>query len=82
MVGVPAVLSDIPALREISDDGKYALLFQTGDEDDLAAKLISLANDSGERSRLSSIAKQWALEQFGIERHIANLKALYRSLVE
>ena len=82
MVGVPAVLSDIPALREISDEGKYALLFQTGDEDDLAAKLISLANDHSERSRLASIAKQWALEQFGIERHIENLKGLYSSLVK
>lgn len=82
MIGVPAVLSDIPALREISDDGKYALLFQTGDEADLAAKLISLANDPAERSRLASVARQWALEQFGIEQHIGNLKALYRSLVE
>lgn len=82
MAGVPAVLSDIPALREISDDGKYALLFQTGNEEDLAAKLINLGNDTAEGSRLASTAKQWALEQFGIERHIANLKALYRSLVE
>jgi len=82
MVGVPAVLSDIPALREISDNGKYALLFQTGDEDDLAAKWISLANDPAERSRLASVARQWALEQFGIETHIANLKRLYSSLVE
>ncbi|HEY3027234.1 MAG TPA: glycosyltransferase family 4 protein [Pyrinomonadaceae bacterium] len=82
MVGVPAVLSDIPALREISDDGKYALMFQTGDADDLAAKLLSLANDTVERSRLASIARQWALEQFGIEQHIGNLKALYQSLVE
>jgi glycosyltransferase involved in cell wall biosynthesis len=80
MVGVPAVLSDIPALREISDEGKYALLFQTGDEDDLAAKLISLANDRAEHSRLVSIARQWSLEQFGIETHIANLKKLYESL--
>ena len=80
MMGVPAVLADIPALREISDDGKYALLFQTGDEDDLAAKLISLANDAAESSRLASVARQWALEQFGIETHIANLKKHYESL--
>jgi len=80
MAGVPAVLSDIPALREISDHGKYALLFQIGNEEDLAAKLINLANDTAERSRLASIAKQWALEQFGIETHIRNLKKLYESL--
>ncbi|MEP6913258.1 MAG: glycosyltransferase family 4 protein [bacterium] len=81
MVGVPAVLSDIPALREISADGKFAVLFQTGNKDDLAAKLISLANDLAERSRLASVAKQWALEQFGVERHIAGLVRLYKSLL-
>jgi glycosyltransferase involved in cell wall biosynthesis len=82
MAGVPALLSDIPALREISDEGKYAVLFQTGDRNDLAAKLISLANDPAERSRLASRARQWALEQFGIKRHIEDLLRLYSSLVQ
>lgn len=82
MVGVPAVLSDIPALREISNDGERAALFRTGDADDLAAKLIALLNDSGERQSFASGARQWALEQFGIDRHIANLTRLYSSLVK
>jgi glycosyltransferase involved in cell wall biosynthesis len=79
MIGVPAILSDISALREISDDGEYAVLFQTGDADDLAAKLIELVNDPDGRARLSSKARPWAMGQFGIDRHIANLSRLYES---
>ncbi|MDX6614446.1 MAG: hypothetical protein QOD75_3632 [Blastocatellia bacterium] len=82
MVGVPCVLSDIPALREISNEGEYAALFQTGDAADLGEKFIGLANDSGERARLSSTAREWAYAQFGIEPHIANLIRLYGSLLE
>ena len=82
MIGVPAVLSDIPALREISNDGQHAILFQTGDADDLAAKLIALVNDPTARARLGSQARQWALQQFDIETHIANLTKLYNSLLE
>jgi glycosyltransferase involved in cell wall biosynthesis len=80
MMGVPTVLSDIPALREASDDGKYAVLFKTGDADDLAIKLIEVLNDRTQRARLSSEAKQWAVSQFSIEAHIANLLSLYESL--
>lgn len=80
MMGVPALLSDIPALREISNEGEHAVLFQTGDADDLATKLIGLVNDSGERTRLAANARQWAHDQFGIQQHIASLTRLYGSL--
>ena len=82
MAGVPAVLSDIPALREVSNNGEQAVLFETGNAEDLAAKLIDLLNQPGECDRLASTARQWALGRFGIGQHIANLNRLYSSLVE
>jgi L-malate glycosyltransferase len=81
MMGVPTVLSDIAPLREISDDGQCAMLFKTGDADDLAAKLIGFVDDQVQRARLGAKAKEWAMRRFSIETHIANLKSLYRSLV-
>ena len=81
MMGVPTVLSDIAPLREISREGEFALLFRTGDADDLAAKLIQLADNREQRSRLGSAAKQWAMSRFSIETHIANLLRLYESLM-
>jgi len=39
--GVPCVLSDLPVNRELSEDGKSALLFRVGDAYDLCLKLES-----------------------------------------
>ncbi len=80
MMGVPTVLSDISALRELSGNGKYAVLFGSGDADDLASRLIQLVADPESRSRLAVTARQWAMSQFSIEAHIANLSRLYNSL--
>ena len=81
MAGVPAVLSDIPALREVSHEGEHAVLFRTGDADNLAAKLSVLVNEAGARQRVAASARRWALEQFVIDRHIADLINMYSSLV-
>lgn len=80
MMGVSTVLSDIGPLKDVSSNGRYAVLFRSGDADDLASRLIQLVADPESRSRLAAAARQWALEQFGIETHIANLKKLYESL--
>lgn len=80
MMGVPTVLSDIPALREVSNDGRCAVLFRNGDYNDLAHKLLAIAGDNGQQAALSSRALAWANEQFGIDRHISDLIKLYESL--
>jgi glycosyltransferase involved in cell wall biosynthesis len=81
MKGVPVLLSDIASLREVSNDGKFAVLFRTGDADDLGSKLVQLVDDPASRKALGSSARQWAMSRFSIERHIANLIRLYSSLV-
>jgi glycosyltransferase involved in cell wall biosynthesis len=80
MMGLPTVLSDIAALREVSNDAACAELFRTGDREDLATKLISLAEKTEYRARLGAQAKQWATENFSIGNHIANLKRFYGSV--
>jgi glycosyltransferase involved in cell wall biosynthesis len=80
MMGIPTVLSDIEPLKEVSGEGKYAVLFGEGDAEDLASKLIQLAGDPESRNNLAVAAKQWAMSQFSIEAHIANLSRLYSAL--
>jgi glycosyltransferase involved in cell wall biosynthesis len=80
MMGIPTVLSDIAALREVSNDAACAELFRTGDSQDLAAKLITLAEKAEYRARLAAQAKQWAAENFSIGNHIANLIRFYGSV--
>src|SRR5205085_1065290 len=74
MAGVPAVVSDIKALREVTDDGRYAALFRTGDANDLARQLIELARAPAQRKELSARGREWAMQQFGIATHIARLR--------
>lgn len=51
-LGRPFVASDIPALREITENGKGGFLFKTGDEQELAAKIgILLTNDQVYKSK-------------------------------
>jgi glycosyltransferase involved in cell wall biosynthesis len=79
LAGVPCVVSDIGALREVSGEGHYAALFRTGDAEDLSLQLVELIRDSARRARLGAEAKRWAGERFGIESHIAELLELYKS---
>lgn len=80
LAGVPAVVSDIGALMEVTKGGEYASVFRTGDANDLARQLIALANDDERRLALAKQARLWATHEFGIETHIANLLKLYKSL--
>jgi glycosyltransferase involved in cell wall biosynthesis len=43
--GIPYIVSDIPVLREITQNGKGGLFFKEKDSKDLANKLITLAKD-------------------------------------
>jgi L-malate glycosyltransferase len=79
LAGVPAVVSDIGALLEVTRGGEYASVFRTGDADDLARRLVELIEDRAGRVRLADEARRWAAREFGIETHIANLLKLYKS---
>jgi L-malate glycosyltransferase len=80
MTSVPAVVSDIGALREVTADGAHALLFRTGDAADLARCLLALANDPARRAELGARGRAWATRQFGIAAHIARLRELYSAI--
>ncbi len=80
MTGVPAVVSDIGALCEVTADGAHALLFRTGDVADLARCLLELANDPARRAGLGTQGQRWAVEQFSIAAHIAQLRELYSAI--
>jgi glycosyltransferase involved in cell wall biosynthesis len=57
--GMPCVLSNIPAHREISDNGRCAILFRTGDPHDLGEKLECLLNDHKMQAEIGSRAYEF-----------------------
>lgn len=81
LVGLPTIVSDIGALLEVTRNGDCAAVFRHGDAEDLARRLLELMSDPQRRARLGAQAREWAVQQFSIETHIANLLKLYEALV-
>ena len=79
MAGKACIVSDISVMKEMSSQGKYARTFMTGNEDELAQRILELENSSA-RENLADSARQYALHNFSISSHIENLVCLYSSL--
>src|SRR5262249_53239388 len=80
--GVPSVVSAIQAHREITDRSGGGLLFETGNPDDLAAKLTRLAGDPGSRDELGAKAKQFVREGFMPDRFLGEFSLLFDELLQ
>lgn len=60
-LGVPLVVSDLPALQEITGDGARGETFATGDATSLADVLERLAGSPDRRAELVDNAREWVL---------------------
>lgn len=75
------ITSDIPGAREIVCDGETALLFATGNIDELSAKLLLAASDPGLRERIGRAARE-SVKRYDLERFIANYQRVIREVIE
>jgi len=80
LVGLPVIVSDIGALVEVTGNGDCALVFRTGDAEDLTGKLIKLAEGQGLRAELAARGREHATRNFTIDAHIRNLLGLYENI--
>ena len=62
-VGVPLVVSDLPALREVVGDGARGELFRTGDAASLASTLEKLLRDPARRAQLADVSGAWVARE-------------------
>ena len=79
--GVPVVVSDIPALRELVDDKRHGFLFEAGNAVALAEAVRAvLALPARERDAVIRSARARFLEGFTCDRMVARHEALYARL--
>ena len=74
------ILSDLPALTEIVEDGKTGLICKAADPADLAAVLERLARKPDLRDELGRAARRWVVEKRSWAQNAANLRELYESM--
>jgi len=78
--GVPPVITDIGAAREIIDDGITGLLFEARNANDLANKILLLVEDKQLRTKIGERAMQVVFEKFGYERYIKEMEEYYEEI--
>ena len=79
-LGKAIVAARVGGVAEIVEHEKSALLVDPGDEDALAAAVLSLLSDPGKAERLSRQARQRAISLFGIRHHVESISKIYEEL--
>jgi glycosyltransferase involved in cell wall biosynthesis len=77
--GVPVIASRLGSLAEVVDDGRTGLLFNPGDDQDLAAKLAWAQAHPAEMVRMGQAARQEYENRYTPERNCEELIEIYRS---
>lgn len=76
--GCVPVVSDIPAFRALTDDGRVARLFPVGDDEALADALVKL--DTATRARLANDGRDFFTRELSFAALARRLEALYATL--
>ncbi len=78
--GLASVTTDVPGCRDVVRDGLEGLLVPVCDAEALAGALERLIQDEGERSRMGQRARARVVEEFSLDRVIAETLALYAEM--
>ncbi|HTT16001.1 MAG TPA: glycosyltransferase family 4 protein [Thermoplasmata archaeon] len=79
--GLPVVISDMPGVREVIDDGVHGLLVEPLLAEDLAAKLRLLLDDPAKARAMGAAGRRRAEERYGLRRVATQLIRLYEGLL-
>lgn len=66
---------------EMIEDNKTGLLFQAGNAEDLAAKIVLFYQNQNLRTALGQAARAHALQVFSIEEHVRKIEAVYDKIL-
>ena len=80
--GLPTIVNDWGVMREVTDDGKLAVLYNTLDVNDCANKMKDMIVDIERRKETARLNAEEVRRRFGIDNHIRNLCDIYNMVVE
>lgn len=78
--GVPVIVSNIAAQKEIVLNGELGMCFENEDNDDLAAKMLTFISHGANSAKLKE-AQQYTFEHYNIESTAARYLKEYHNLI-
>lgn len=79
--GIPVVVSDLPALAEITGHGERGVAFRAGDATDLARVLADLREQPQVLANLRAAARRWVVEERSWASNGERYRALYADVL-
>jgi len=79
--GIAIVTTDIPANRELVEDGVSALLVQPDEIEGLSAAISRLLDHPQQANRLGEAARERAMRDLSVESMLSRYVDLYTSLI-
>ena len=80
--GKPVVVTDIPGVREVIEDGREGLLTDPVNPQDLADKVRRLIEDPGLRREMGRLGREKVLSSFTVERVADQVLRVYEAVQE
>lgn len=80
-VGIPVFVNDWGVMNEITENGKYATIYKTKDEQDLLRQFLVFLQNRKLFQDKAEEAADYVRQKFSIENHIAELKMKYEEAV-
>lgn len=78
----PVFVNDWAVMKEITQEGKLAMLYKTKDENDLLEKFILFLQNKKNIKKQAEENAHIVREQYSIKKHIENTKLLYKELID
>jgi glycosyltransferase involved in cell wall biosynthesis len=79
--GLPVVATDVGGAREAIAEGETGYLVASGDDEEMAERIIELLNEPKRARAMGERGKSIAAEKFSCDRHLQNTLELYDELL-
>lgn len=79
--GIPVFVNDWEVMKEVTDEGKRAIFYQTGDEKDLLAKFLFWKTQPDIIARHVVENAEWARSTYSIQSHLEKLYVVYHGII-
>jgi glycosyltransferase involved in cell wall biosynthesis len=77
VAGLPTIVNDLPVFQELTENGKYAIIYQTKNFENLSNKLNNMLDNFAFYKDFFNKNSQKIYKKFSIDEHIIRLKTYY-----
>jgi len=80
-MALPVFVNDWGVIREVTGEGKHAILYKTKNEHDLLKKVLHFVDNKDAYRKKAGDDAQWAKHTYSIQNHLKKLESIYTRML-